>query len=119
MPGRTSVAIFARWTTAATASIHSGVGVGAESVDAARSPEPDAVCDLDRVHPGGVQRGGDFGGLRQAVLMPYRVHPVTQRDVTEVKRLGHLGTPTVRVEWAAMRSAVASAAEVMMSRFPA
>ena len=95
------------------------VGVRAESVDAARPPEPVPVGDLDRVHPCRVQRGGDFGGLRQAVLVAYRVHPVTQRDVADVERLGHCGAPTLLIEWAAMRSAVASAAEVMMSRFPA
>ena len=75
--------------------------------------------DLDRVHPGRVQRGGDLGDLRQAVLVAYRVHSVAQRDVTDVERLGHLDAPTLLVEWAAIRSAVASAAEVMMSRLPA
>ena len=79
--------------------------------------------DFDGVHTGRIQRRGDRGHLLQAVLVPYRVHPVTEGDVADVERsaggVGHSGAPTVLIEWAAICSAVASAADVMMSRFPA
>ena len=88
------------------------VGVGAESVYATRSAQSVTVGNLDGVHPGGVERGGDADGLGKAVLMAHRMHTVPQRHITE---MDHRPAPA----YSTIRSAVALAAEVMMSRLPA
>ena len=54
-----------------------------------------------------------------AVAVTDGMHAVAQGDVADVDvARGHLA-PAVLLEWAAIRSAVAFAAEVMMSRLPA
>ncbi len=95
------------------------IGVGAESVVAGRARQSVAVGDLDGVHTRGVERGGDGRRLFGAVLVPHRVHAVAQRDVADVEVVDHVVAPAVSLTWVAMRSAVALAAEVMMSRLPA
>jgi hypothetical protein len=74
------------------------------------------VGHLDRVDPGGVQCPGDARDLVGAVLMTHRVHTVAQRHIADVQGARHAGIP---LAWMAMCSAVALAAEVMMSRLPA
>ena len=59
------------------------------------------------------------GGLRDAVLVADGVHAISQRDVADVQVVSHERAPAVWLTWVAMRSAVALAAEVMMSRLPA
>lgn len=109
------------------------VGVGADAVVDAGAGQSVAVGDLDGGDPGGVQGGGDGTGLLDGVAVPHGVHAVAQGDVLDVQRgrggflarpggggvVGaHRVAPSVE-RCAAMRSAVRSAAEVMMSRFPA
>src|SRR5690606_28467195 len=110
------------------------VGVPARAVGEASPRQPVPVGDLDGVHSGGVQRPGDAPHLVHSVTMPYRVHAVPEGDVLHVdgrpvlglagarprRRLGrHELTPWVGAPRWAMRSATRSAADVMMSRFPA
>ena len=72
--------------------------------------------DLDRVDPRRVERGGDGTHLVQAVLVTHGMAAVAQGHVGDIEFLAvHAEAPIAR----AMRSAVASAAEVMMSRLPA
>ncbi|MCY1358997.1 hypothetical protein D9M69_455480 [compost metagenome] len=90
------------------------VAVLAEAVVERRALQAVAVGDLDAVHLGLVQRTGDGAGVVEAVLVADRVAAVAQGHVGDIE-LFHAGAP---IDWA-MRSAVASAAEVMMSRLPA
>ncbi|MGX1272867.1 hypothetical protein RKD18_006061 [Streptomyces phaeoluteigriseus] len=75
--------------------------------------------DLDGRYPGGVQGGGDGARLLGGVAVADGVHAVPEGHVLDVQA-GHLAASFEAVaRWAAMRSAVRSAADVMMSRFPA
>src|SRR5437879_6513159 len=98
-----------------------------EPIDARRSGEPVTVRDFDRVDTRTIEGQGDVHRLLARVLMPNGVHPVAQGDVTYVEaRVGHRSSfasapeatapPSIRC---LIRSAVVTAAEVMMSRLPA
>ncbi|MCY1511327.1 hypothetical protein D9M68_457430 [compost metagenome] len=91
----------------------------AEAVVEAGALQAVTVCDLDGVHLRLVQRSGDVLGVLQRVLMSDGVAAVAQGHVGDVELLirVHRQASTRRV--AAMRSAQAMAAEVMMSRLPA
>ena len=98
------------------------VVVGAEAVVEGRAGDAVAVADLDRVDAGAIERAGDLAHRLQMVLVTDRMHAVAQRDVLDVKlRLVLAGHHAASFcNWrAAQRSAVVSAAEVMMSRLPA
>ncbi|MNM69773.1 hypothetical protein D3C81_813860 [compost metagenome] len=105
------------------------VGVGAEAVVEAGALQAVAVGDFDGVDLGLVQRAGDVLHVLDRVLVAHGVAAVAQGDVGDVQLLagieGHGGAPYAFCScgWdsidCAMRSAVASAAEVMMSRLPA
>ena len=88
------------------------VGVGAESVHAARTGQPVTVRNFDRIDAGRVKGGRDRGDLLDAVLVADRMHAVAQGDVADVDVLGHGAAPAFSL---AKRSAVAMAAEVTMS----
>ncbi|MDT4873851.1 hypothetical protein FQZ97_1091170 [compost metagenome] len=99
------------------------VGVGAEAVVEGRALQAVAVGDFDGVDTGLIQRAGDGLHVLQRVLVADRVAAVAQGDVGDIEFLagveGHGDSPqALSIDWA-MRSAVASAAEVMMSRLPA
>ena len=100
------------------------VAVTAEAVGRAAAGQPVAVRDLDRGDARGVQGRDDVLDLVDGVLVPHRVHPVAQRDVLHVDLMSH-GFRVLRRRCVHARpretssSAVRSAAEVMMSRFPA
>jgi hypothetical protein len=91
-------------------------GVAARPVDEAGAGQPVAVRDLDRVHAGRVEGGGDPRGLLRRDPVPGGVHAVAQGDVLNVKPPAHAVVSRVR---AAIRSATRRAADVMMSRLPA
>ncbi|MNV40262.1 hypothetical protein D3C71_1318630 [compost metagenome] len=86
------------------------------------------VGDFDGVDLGFVQGAGDVLHVLDRVLVAHGVAAVAQGHVGDVQLLarveGHGGSPQplfmalFRID-RAMRSAVASAAEVMMSRLPA
>ncbi len=59
------------------------VGVQPEAVVEARTAKPVAMGDLDRVDAGGVEREADSGEIVDGVLVPDRVHAVSQRHVLE------------------------------------
>ena len=73
--------------------------------------------DLDGIDAGGVQRGHDPPDVLGRDPVPDRVHAVTQRDVLN-EQCGHRAFSCFWAFWA-IRSPTCSAAEVMMSRFPA
>jgi len=94
------------------------VGVAAGPVGQAGTGQSVAVRHLDRVHAGGVERPGDISRPLGPDPMPDGMHAVSQRDVLDIDSgLAH-GRPVCRPT-VASRSAVRSAAEVMMSRLPA
>ena len=99
------------------------VGVGAEAVVEAGAVQPVAVRHLDGVDVGVVQRLGDGADVVQPVLVTDGVHPVAQRHVLDVELVGVgiEGHQAATFCWrrSAILSAVARAAEVMMSRLPA
>ncbi len=72
--------------------------------------------DLDGVDAGVVERGDDPGDVLRGDPVAYGVHAVAQRDVLDEDRSAHGQFPAFE---AAIRSAICSAAEVMMSRLPA
>ena len=81
-----------------------------------------AVRDFDRVDAGLVERARDLARLLDRVLVADGVAAVAERHVGDVELLVHasfLDAATAAVMRAAMRSAVHSAALVMMSRLPA
>lgn len=93
------------------------VGVAAGAVVEAAAGQAVAVGDLDRVHAGPVEGGGDLRHELGGDAVPDGVHAVPEGDVLDVEPAGHSVTSEV-VRWA-MRSATRRAAEVMMSRLPA
>lgn len=98
------------------------VGVAPGTIGQARARQPISVCDLDRVDSGGIERCGDVADLVGPQLVPDGVHAVAQGDVLDVEHgRVHPVTPAgVAVGDAATSSSPArSAAEVMISRFPA
>ncbi|MCY1338203.1 hypothetical protein D9M69_240540 [compost metagenome] len=81
--------------------------------------------DLDRIHTGCVERGGNAAHVIQAVLVADGVAAVAQSDIRDIKLLVQIhvclllhGQAAARLV-SARRSAQASAALVMMSRLPA
>jgi hypothetical protein len=101
-------------------------GVAARPVDQARAGQPVAVRDLDRVHAGRVEGGGDPGGLLRRDPVPGGVHAVPQGDILNVKPPAHavvshdvVSHDVVSRVRAAIRSPTRRAADVMMSRLPA
>ncbi len=95
----------------------------AEAVVEAGALQAVAVGHFDGVDLGQVQGAGDVLHVLDRVLVANRVAAVAQGDVGDIKFLagveGHGDSPqALSIDWA-MRSAVASAAEVMMSRLPA
>ncbi len=85
--------------------------MGAESVHAARTGQPIAVRNFDRIDTGRVESSRDRGDLLNGVLVADRMHAVAQGDVADVDVLGHVDAAAFSMK----RSAVALAAEVMMS----
>ena len=80
--------------------------------------------DLDRRNPGEIERTRDLADAVDAIKMADRVHTVAKGDVLNVERVAarieirHSPAPHPRTMRAAMRSPVALAAAVMMSRLP-
>ena len=99
-----------------------GVVMQAEAVVEGRAGEPVAMADFDGVHPGGVECAGDCTHLVQRIAVAQRVHAVAQRYVLD-EELIRIGAGHYAASFAsalpAQRSAVVSAADVMMSRLPA
>jgi hypothetical protein len=106
------------------------VGVGAGPVGEAGARQPVAVGDLDSVDARGVQGSGDGRDLVQGEPVADGVHAVPQGHVLDVDlrsgdvrdaghRLASAGWAPGRWARAARRSPARSAADVMMSRFPA
>ena len=102
------------------------IGMRAKPVIEAGALQPIAMRHLDRIDLGAVERAGDGTDVVEAVLVPDRVHAVAQRHVLDVELLRHrieAHGPTLSANIgaarAAIRSAVRSAALVMMSRLPA
>ncbi|MCY1516103.1 hypothetical protein D9M68_507160 [compost metagenome] len=94
------------------------IGVGAEAVVEAGTLQTVAVGDFDGVHPCLVQGAGDGAHVIQLVLVADGVAAIAQGHVGDVELLAvHAASPWFIA--CAIRSAVASAAEVMMSRLPA
>ncbi len=106
------------------------VGVRAEAIVEARARKPVAMCDLDRVNPGFVERLRDRLHMVDAVHVADRVHPVAQRDVLNIELVARIDVEALGV-WSghavtffpsrircASSSPVALAAAVMMSRLP-
>ncbi|MCY1447973.1 hypothetical protein D9M71_646170 [compost metagenome] len=94
------------------------VGVAAEAVVEAGTLQTVAVGDFDGVHPCLVQGAGDGAHVIQLVLVADGVAAIAQGHVGDVELLAvHAASPWFIA--CAIRSAVASAAEVMMSRLPA
>ncbi|MNP26947.1 hypothetical protein D3C76_1198310 [compost metagenome] len=92
------------------------VGVGTETVVETGALQAIAMGDFDGVHLGPVQGAGDGVHVIQRILMTDGVHAIAQGHVGDVEFLAvHARGPIA----CAIRSAVASAAEVMMSRLPA
>ncbi|MNG35646.1 hypothetical protein D3C84_1224400 [compost metagenome] len=79
--------------------------------------------DFDGVDLGLVQGAGDVLHVLDRVLVAHGMAAVAQGHVGDVQLLarveGHGASPQPLIMERAMRSAVASAAEVMMSRLPA
>ena len=102
------------------------IGVRAKAVVEAGAFQPVAVRDLDAVDAGGVQCRGDRLDLRDAVLVANGMAAVTQGHIADVELPGRRHASSFRpramppaMRRCAIRSAHASAAEVMMSRLPA
>ena len=120
MPGSSSVATRARVDDPGDGFDPFEVGVGAEAVDAARpdSPSPWATSIESTPAASSARRSRSAWAVR--VLVADGVHAVAQGDVADVELPGHRWAPVVSsCSCIAMRSAVARAADVMMSRFPA
>ncbi len=109
MPGRSSVVSRAFVMTCGGGLDPRGVRGRAVAVVDAGAGQAVAVGDLDGVDPGRVERGGDPGDLAGGVAVGDGVHAVAQGHVLDVEAVHRV----------TIRSAVRSAAEVMMSRFPA
>lgn len=91
------------------------VGVRAGPVVDRTARQTVAVCDLDRVHAGLVERCHDAGDIDRADAVANGVHAVPEGDVLDVDLRGH----RLSAFAAAIRSATWSPAAVMMSRLPA
>src|SRR6516165_9328722 len=119
-PGSSRVATFAFRTAAATASIHSRSVCAPNPYTQLEpdSPSPWATSIESTPAASGAR---DRGRLLDAVLVAHGVHAVAQGDIADIDLLIHAVAPAVWVlrAWRAKRSAVALAADVMMSRFPA
>ena len=101
------------------------VGMRAEAVVEAHAGKAVTMRDLDRVHPGGIERGCDLADMINPVHVADGVHPVTQGHVLDIElvarldvELAHCPTPPCPMRRAASSSPVALAAAVMMSRLP-
>ncbi len=89
------------------------VGMGAEAVDARRTRKSVTVCNLDRVNTSIIECLRDLNDIFDGVAVTNGMHTVTQGDIADVNRsVSHHSPPRIR-------TAVASAADVMMSRLPA
>ncbi|MNT44197.1 hypothetical protein D3C72_1807140 [compost metagenome] len=98
------------------------IAMRAEAVVEARTLQAIAVRDLDAVDPGAVQRAGDVLNVLDRVLVANGMAAIAQGHVGDMDFLAggaHARAPSTLSSDCAMRSAVASAAEVMMSRLPA
>jgi len=102
------------------------VGVRAKAVVEARTGKAVAVCNFNGVDTSVVERSRNGAGLVDGVLVTNGMATVAQRDIRDVEFLGQRISPqrpeasvSVVSRRAARRSAVASAALVMMSRLPA
>src|SRR5690606_37030839 len=100
------------------------VGMRAEPVIEAASTQPVSMRDLDGIHARLVQRPGNGAHVIQPVPVKNRMHPVPQCHILDVDLgLGwieaRLHVPNLRWRCRTICSAVASAADVMMSRLPA
>ena len=97
--------------------------MGAKSIVEASALQSIAVGDFDRVHAGGIERRSDLTRLLGAVLVANGMAAIAQGYVGNIEFLAgiecHGVCPQPWMIACAMRSAVASAAEVMMSRLPA
>ena len=100
------------------------VGVRAKPVVEAATVETVAVGNFYGIDAGFIERLGNRGNMIHAIEMANRVHAIAQRHILDVDLLPrgikdfatHAAAPNLSC---AMRWPVASAAEVMMSRFPA
>ena len=96
------------------------IGVRGEAIVEARTLQAIAVGDFDRVDLGLVQGAGDVLHVLQRILMAHRMAAVAQGHVGDVEfSCRSCRSPQACCIDCAMRSAVAKAAEVMMSRLPA
>ncbi len=99
------------------------VAVGAEAVVERGALQAVAMGHLDGIDARQVQRAGNGLDLRQRILVANGMAAIAQGHVGDIELLArvacHGASPQPWfIAWA-MRSAVASAAEVMMSRLPA
>jgi len=98
------------------------VGMSAKAVVEGRPRQPVAMRHLDGIDLRPVQRSGDRLHMIQTVLVADGVHSVAQGDVLNIELGGgrikaHAAAPSCIL--ATIRSAVLSAAEVIISRLPA
>jgi mannose/fructose/N-acetylgalactosamine-specific phosphotransferase system component IIC len=78
------------------------------------------VGHFNRIDARAIQRLGNLAHIVERVLMTNRVHPVAQGHVRDIEFFTvHAASPAASfIAWAIF-SAVASAAEVIISRLPA
>src|SRR5690554_1653923 len=98
------------------------IGMRAKAVIEAGALQAIAMRYFNSIDLCHVERARNILDMLQPILMADSVHPIAQCYVLDIELLccrieGHAATPScIRL---AMRSAILSAAEVMMSRFPA
>lgn len=97
------------------------VRMGSETIIERRPAQAVAMRHLDGIHPGFVQGGRDLAHMVHRVSVADRMHAVAQRHILDIEPVmrGIEHHATRPMPCAAIFSAVASAADVMMSRLPA
>ena len=97
------------------------VGMDAKAVVEARSRQAVAMAHFDGVDTGGIESRGDSDDGIQSVFVTDGMHTIADRHVLDIElslgQFGHAASSLPRSS--TNRSAVASAADVMMSRLPA
>ena len=96
------------------------IGLGAKAVIERSAGQPVAMGDFDAADAGLVERAGDLPDLVERIAVADGMHAVAQRGVLNVNLAVrvHIHDQAAFLS-STRRSAVASAAEVMMSRLPA
>ncbi len=75
--------------------------------------------DFDRIDPRFIQRSSNLLDVIDAVLMTDGMHAIAQSHILNIELAGRAHAAISALRLRATRSAVRSAADVMISRFPA